>query len=474
MRILCLPIDSRPCNTQMIQRMLRWAGCECVLPRPEEMDDFRIPAPYAGSQAFLRRDLPGCDAAVISLDHWCFGSLLASREEDVSLAQALERVEELHTLLREYPHVPVYMSTVILRSSISTFSQQDIQAYEAMTAYSVASDRYACFGREEDRAALEQAQALIPPDILEKVLRVRQRNVQVNLAAVRLAAAGAITSLSVLQEDSQVYGLPKKDQRMIRQEMDRLQTRNVFLRNGTDEAGAVSAAAALRKGQPPLDVEIAFLGQKDFTAPYEDRPFSENLLSACREIGLVSHAGSGRMIAVLCPEHGEQAEATFPADPNYLARCAARIDEWMKQGKQVYLLDVVRANGGCPGLFAALKQAPSLAGYSAWNTASNAMGTLLCQVVTDARRGEPNRAFYQERLLDDLMYQSELRASLQKNVLAQGDDPYCLHRKEEAENLLRALYRQAMASLWPLPAVPEYRVSLPWKRTFEVKAEVMD
>ena len=89
MRILCLPIDSRPCNTQFIRRLTAWAGHELVLPRKEEMDDFRCPAPYAGSFAFIKRELPRCGAAVISLDHWCYGSLLASREEGVSEAEAL-------------------------------------------------------------------------------------------------------------------------------------------------------------------------------------------------------------------------------------------------------------------------------------------------------------------------------------------------------------------------------------------------
>ena len=48
----------------------------------------------------------------------------------------------------------------------------------------------------------------------------------------------------ILQEDTQSYGFPRRDQRMIEEHLLIRQPANVFLRNGTDEAGALLAARA--------------------------------------------------------------------------------------------------------------------------------------------------------------------------------------------------------------------------------------
>ncbi len=469
MRILCLPIDSRPCNTQFIRRLTAWSGHELILPRREEMDDFRRPAPYAGSFAFLKRELPRCGAAVISLDHWCYGSLLASREDGVNEEEALKRVEELKNLLRDHKDIPVYMNSVILRTTISAFSPKDMTAYQAMIDYSTAADRLERFGMAEDQEALERARALIPEKVLKKALNARRRNLRINLAAVEMAAEGLAASLSVLQEDCQIYGLPRKDQRAIERRVKETGASNVFLRNGTDEAGALSTAAALQAGRDKLPVEIQYWGNGGFIAPFEDRPFRENMESACREAGILPWIGSETVVCVCCPEEGNQG-----ASQRQMRQYAARACALAREGKRVYLLDVIMPNGGSTGLVESLNEADGLWGYSAWNTASNSMGTLLAQVITDALRGKPNRAYYQERLLDDWLYQSVIRPQLTEILEAEGENIYDLARKQHAENLLRTLYEKELPMRWPLSALPRYQVSLPWNRIFEAAVSADD
>ena len=474
MRIGCLPIDSRPCCTQFIESLVSWAGSEAVFPRKEEMDDFMRPAAYKATRAFLERELPKSDAAVISLDHWCYGSLLASREKEISQEEALRRVEELKHLLAKNPSVPVYMSSVIMRSSISSLSSDDLEAYYAMTEYSVASDRYARFGLAEDAERIEEAKKHIPEAVLQKVLRVRERNLKVNLAAVELVAKGLVKSLSILQEDSQVYGLPKKDQYEILKKIEETKAQNVFLRNGTDEAGALSAAEALWRGREPLPVDIIYLGQQDFTASYEDRPFKENMKSACRESGIQAVPGSETVIFVCCPLKGEQREAFQLSNDDNFKEYADRIQEFVQAGKRVYVLDLIGANGGSAALMNSLSCADVLWGYSAWNTASNAMGTLLAQVITDHLRGERNFRYYQERLLDDYIYQTHVRGKLNGSLRELGEDVYSLLDRRRAEKTMREIIDQELPKLWPLKRIPSYGVSLPWERTFEVKAEVLE
>ena len=471
MHLAVLPIDSRPCNTQFVHELVRWAGAECVMPPAEAMDDFHRPAPYAGTRRFLETELPLCDAAVISLDHWCFGGLLASRDDQVTTEEALSRVADLRALLRAHPDVPVYMSSIIMRSSISTLSFRDLDAYYAMTEYSVASDRFERFALPEDLEKAENARKRIPTDVLEKVFRVRRRNLQVNLAAIDLAAEGLVRSVSLLQEDSQLFGLHKKDQRALLERITQTGTNRVYLRNGADEAGCVSALEALWAGRAPLPVQILYLGAEDFVAPFEDRPFRENMESACREIGLVRSDNSPVIICVCCPP--ESAAPEQPVSPAMLKSYAQRVSALLEEGRQIYLLDLTRANGGTRELIGAVKDPGRLCGYSAWNTASNSMGTLLAQVLSDKLHGGTNRPFFCERLLDDLIYQETIRPEVQKLLSDLGEDVFSLKDKSRAESLLRTLYSRELPGLWPLETLPHYTVSLPWSRTFEVRADVL-
>ena len=473
MRLVCLPIDSRPCNTQFVRRITEWAGSELVLPEASLLDDFTRPAPFDASLAFLERELPRADAAVVSLDHLCYGGLLASREETVPEEEALRRVSRLRELLEKHSGVPVYLNTILLRSSISTLRRADLAVYQAVTEYSVHYDRYARFGLPEDLARMNAARERIPAPLLEKVFRIRRRNLAVTLAGAELAADGLLAGLSILQEDCQEYGLPCQDQRAAEARLRELGLRERYpIRNGTDEGGALQAAQALRAGRPPLEAEIRWTGGTRFIAPYEDRPFEDNVRLACQAIGIRSVPESQTVICVCCPEHGEQGEASDPVSSSWLAQCAAAADRAVSEGRRVYLLDVLRANGGIPGLLQAMKQADGLWGYSAWNTASNSLGTLLAQIISDSLAGAPNRAFFQERLLDDLAYQGHIRTLLNEELTARGEDVFALTDKPGAEETLRLLYRRELPGLWPLKTLPEYQVSLPWSRTFEVFAQV--
>ena len=151
---------------------------------------------------------------------------------------------------------------------------------------------------------------------------------------------------------------------------------------------------------------------------------------------------------------------------------ASWADALVREGKRVYLLDLIVPNGGSTGLVESLKEANGLWGYSAWNTASNSMGTMLSQVITDALRGQPNRAFFQERLLDDWLYQTVIRPQLTEKLEAAEENIYDLADKQRAETLLRSLYEKELPARWPLSVLPRYTVSLPWNRIFETSVSV--
>ena len=108
MRIVYLPLDSRPCNLLFPVQLASWCGHECLVPETGEMDDFIKPAPLEATAAFLWRTAPKADAVVLSVDHLCYGSLLESRGDSISQQEAIRRLalaEELHAA---YPDLPIY------------------------------------------------------------------------------------------------------------------------------------------------------------------------------------------------------------------------------------------------------------------------------------------------------------------------------------------------------------------------------
>ena len=119
-----------------------------------------------------------------------------------------------------------------------------------------------------------------------------------------------------------------------------------------------------------------------------------------------------------------------------------------------------------------MAQTLPLAGYSAWNTASNALGTILAQIMSDQLAQKVQTAFLWERLLDDLVYQGAVREQLNESLQAAGEDPFHLADPAHAQGELAHLMQQYLRSESMLPNVPDYAVSLPWTRTFECCIQV--
>ena len=345
MRVLCLPLDSRPCNALFPAQLAAWRGDECLLPRPDEMDAFTRPASFKATRAFLERELPRADAAVISVDRLCFGSLLASREEAATGAEALARLDWLASLRRRFPQIPFHGFSVIIRASVSTLASSDLPAYRAMSEYSEWSDIADETGDITARRRAEAARARVPEAALRRYHAVRARNHAVNRRAVELAKAGVFDSLALLMEDAPTHGFHRREQRALLGLAE--DDPRVSLRNGADEGGAIGVAKALGGG--PGEADVGWLGCPEgrFTARYEDRPFQENMETALRYAGVRVTPGAARTLAVACPPDGEQAECGQTRDPEALAPIAAAVNALIADGRQVYLLDLVSANGGC-------------------------------------------------------------------------------------------------------------------------------
>ena len=230
---------------------------------------------------------------------------------------------------------------------------------------------------------------------------------------------------------------------------------------------------------------IRWAGRTDghFTAKYEDRPFEENLRDQLACVRLEEKPEAESVLVIAAPPDGRQEDLHAASDgaigEGLIREIAEECNRLMAEGRKVYLLDLLTTNGGSPRLLCAVHSG-GLAGYSAWNTASNALGTILAQMVTDSLAGRPNIPFRNERFLDDMIYEGLIRRELDRELNAAGLDPYRLEDRpggrEEAERRIREMYGELEKDpafgevLGAIRAAGPVSFSLPWGRTFEVQA----
>lgn len=472
MKIAHLPLDSRPCNLLFPCQLAAWCGHACTV--PPEMDFFTTPASFESSRDFLLREIHDADALVVSADHLCYGSLLESRNDGISEEEALQRLELLCELRRRKPDLPIHVYSVLMRSSVSALCAGDLELHRAMTAYSFYTDRAAQTGNGEDAARAREAYERLPQEVLIRYRQARSRNHAVNMRCAQMAETGIVDSLLLLQEDSELYGFHKAEQRTLVKQYGHLLKSCIRMHNGTDEGGALAVMKAIGQKHPLPPVSVRFLGWKDgdFIARYEDRPFGENVWDSLAYADLRTEEDAQDVLAVCCPPDGLQTDWPNPAHADGLEKEAEEIVRMARAGRKVYVLDVTRANGGAPALMQAVfRRAPDLplAGYSAWNTASNSLGTAIAQMMSDRLAGKVNQTFLWERLLDDLAYQGVVRGDLNDELEAEGEDLLHLKNPQDAEKRLREKM-DAYLSAEPMFAhVSAFTVCLPWGRTFEAE-----
>lgn len=491
MNILYLPLDSRPCNYDWPHELLEDTPHSCIQPALSQMDYFKQPSDYAEIASFLKLNIENADAFVLSVDQLCYGSLIASRSGDLSLETARDRLAIVRQLKKENPGIKIYAFSIIMRASISALSKGSISEYESMGLYSLYSGKYRDAiekGLSEEAQDYERKAKLykskISPETLQAYRFVRERNHAINMDSVALAAEGVFDSLLLLQEDAHEYGFHTAEQRELLEYKDCLNARNVWLHNGADEGGAAAIARCISPKRTALQVLYSG-GNGGFIALYEDRPFMRNVESYLNYLQ-IDNAASEDVLLIHCPKDVNQREATQQNE--YKDSAEETVDlaqELVRKGGRVYLLDVAYANGGSLALIYALKKQgmlERLVGYSAWNTASNALGSILAQFILDKERREPNTRFKWSRLFDDGLYLGDIRQAASEEVRKLGEDPLCLNDKAGAEKLVHHLLQERLcANDWAFAVENEacgvsdkmrISISLPWNRLFEAKIEV--
>ena len=475
-----LPLDSRPCTCDFPIQLAQQADVKIIVPPEGYVSKYRETPDISRNLHWLNTIAPKCDCLVVSAEQLIHGGLIQSRNASLTADQQHAILGGLEAIKKASPDTKIFLSTVLMRTSISTVNEMTRIWWEKVNVYSHLMYLALSGGDKEIQAQYESLKKEIPEEVLTAYHTARQVNHEINRACIALAEKNVVDALFILQEDCAPERIHWFEQRVLKADIEKhgLQDR-VFLFNGTDEAGCELMQKAIHP--EGAEAEVVWLSENtDFTANYEDRPFAENLKGHMRALNIREKQGAQKVICLLPPK-GKQGEACeirtgrcIDYTPDELGEISEKIRNLTEQGKHCYLLDLDFANGGNTRfleILGGVMPVLSLWGYAGWNTASNSLGTLLAQLLASDENSPSNQAFTSERILDDAIYQPIVRPEVTKLVRDSGEDVFNIKDLSKTETLLRESFQRHRSILERIFGgnVPEFEAKLRWNRLFEAE-----
>ncbi|MEP7339371.1 MAG: DUF4127 family protein, partial [Acidobacteriota bacterium] len=366
---------------QFAQMIGAVADHKVTMPPHEMLGRFTTPGETARLEQWLRsQDYSKTDALIVSVDMLAYGGLVASRANKTSLEDAKKRLEFFRWFKAKYPRVPVYAFNVIMRvAPTATAATRGI--HDDLARWAELKDRAAKTSDGELNAELNLLQKKLNPKVIDDYLAARKRDLQINLAMLDLVKAGTVNELILLQDDARQFGLHRQDQAVLRARLKELGLEaKVPIYNGTDEGSlSLVSRAVLDKFQYKLKVAVIYSSEKSkgIINPYEDHPLQftvESQIRAAGGIPVSEFDQSDYRLFVNAPGTDDEQFDLF----------LKKMLKEIKESRHIALADVLFSkphfSGADERIIAALKREnlfDRFAGYAAWNTAGNTLGTAI-------------------------------------------------------------------------------------------------
>ena len=429
---LLVPLDDRPCCYQFPQRL-----ASLRVPPRELLGNFQTPGDSDSILDWLEEEAPRAAGAIVALDMVSWGGLVASRNPVGDLKVARARLQRLWQIRRQHPFKLLAFQT-ILRNAPTQVRPEDVAFAERIVEFSQHPDD-------------EELRAKIPAQVLHEYMRVRQRNLRIYRDLVQ--NSWEMDYLVFALDDSKTAGWNL-------QELASLGEVNSL--PGTDETAMLLLCRALAQ-QRRIQLDWSSPELASFQGLYEDRPAGEVVEAQMRAADLEQGA-SGHQLWLYGRSDEPQREARHQQPGIVNSRWLDHLSTALAAGARIVLVDLTFANGGDLSLGEALRVRglwSQLAGYAAWNTLGNRVGTGLASLAL-----QPQAGFLSERIADDLLYQADFRWRAAQLLGHDGltlSDPEIERVQAEVFPALRKRLVDFVGS--------DCSLQLPWKRLFEVQVE---
>ena len=490
-KIVYLPLDERPCNAGYVCALSE-GNPSYILVSPElsELGKKKIPADFGAVKSFLLRECGDADQLVIALDTLLYGGIIPSRLHHTDKAELAARLELLGELKRANPSLYVSAFSLVMRCPCYSDSSEE-------------PDYYAECGREiflygqnehklklgeitpEEYASERERLSACEPYIADYEER---RAVNLDCLLDALCKVGEyIDEFTILQDDSNARGYTAMDRERV---LKVVEERGIDLDTypGADEVGLTllaRAATRIENRAPRIYVAYPREGAELVVPIYEDREIHKTVSAQIKSAGAIECFSEDEADIVLFCNLNDKCtydvylNYTKQTDESYAEAFAKRIAETVKAGRGAAIADVAYCNSGDLDFTRLLDKEVgvfNLFGYAGWNTASNTLGTVICQAVLRYLYGDTacHRRFTALRIMDDVVYSADVRREMLQ--LGYGAGGALIDTRGEVSELILRRINERTNELFASVAdiycaVDNY---LPWQRLFEIGLKVKE
>lgn len=487
-KIVYLPLDERPCNFSYTSAVSEGNGYfSLVAPELSDMGVKKTPADHGVIRSFLVRECADADQLVIALDTLLYGGIIPSRLHYIPRDELCERLSVLKELKAANPSMHVSAFSLVMRCPCYTDSSEEPDYY------AICGREIFLWGQNEHKHRLgeitdaeyeaERARLAICEPYIPDYEARRAANIDSLVDALEMVGE-YIDEFTILQDDSNARGYTAMDRERV---LEVVKRRGIDLDTypGADEGGLTllgRAATEIEKKSPKIYVAYPREGAESVTPIYEDRAIKHTLSAQIRSAGATECFSENEADIVLFVNLND--ERTYDvflspegqSDESYIPAFVSRIRDTLASGKGAAVADVAYCNSGDLTFALELERQigfDRLWGYAGWNTASNTIGTVMCQAVLRYLYGDTptHRRFTAYRFMDDVVYSADVRMKLRRE--GYGRD---LGTRGKVSELIERLINERTRELFPRIA-ERYEATecyLPWQRLFEIGIKIKE
>ncbi|AMA73843.1 Protein of unknown function [Aneurinibacillus thermoaerophilus] len=474
-KIVLIPLDSRPVNTEYIKMLSEIGGASVVYPE-DGLDHYERPSDYAKIKSFLIQQLPTADAVFICVPQWLNGSLIEGRHAESYVRNAY-RLAELQSILSAYKYKTIYLIGLIPREKPSYITP----AFKYSTELTQYGRKYAQYmmantvkGRNYMLYFLRQMQNTIPFSYVRDYLKLFNENTRVLYTMADWAKAGLVDGVVIGLDDTSDMGLPKFNEMRLLQYCKEQNIRNVYIMPGADDITALLLARyknELSGSASRYDVTFSHEQLQNTIKAYDGQPLAEVIRKKIAFVQPKSPAsGQPALLSLYVHSHEEPIENLqnwIRAHPNNLRGVAdVSYASFLETG---WMENYLRQ-----------KLSSKIHSYAAWNTSGNTIGLLVAHL--EMIRDEPTWNEAHERWLalryaEDYYYNTikryeyALRYSSSKKVPPLEEKMLMENVTKRTNQFLATLSLATRkngryVAISPAPRIA--KAELPWHRIFEI------
>lgn len=479
-RVLLIPLDNRPPCLQFPVRMGQIADLEIITPPASMLGNLETAGDTDAIMGWINEQpLKTVDGVIIVADMLAYGGLVASRKYAVSPSKALDRLALVKQFKENYPAVPVFMQSVIMRLAPTADGTND-DYREKLAAWAATQP-------SPEKEALQQQ---IPEKAIQDYKAARSRNHLINSTMIDWVKAGYIDFLVLSQDDAKPAGLHVSERESLARKVATSGLKDkIAIQAGTDEVAMLLLSRLVNNKQgliPVVSIHYSSKKAKNQVMPFEDQVLSETILQ------MITCAG-GTFVEESSPLTLDWFVYTSRNNPKETVRFLRKINQALERGQKVIISDidpVGNVQGGAKtfteGLIAQ-GHLSKLYGYASWNTAGNTLGTALPQgMLYHARQASlsrnegsngtylPQYWFTIHRVINDYVYNNTVRADYKTyfgdghtNASLLSDEKLAIAKNMALDRLHPSVENIIRCNFAGKVEVHDLNIELPWRRAFE-------